>query len=161
MAISAYPIGKIAVYGLKQIATPLSRVLNTFAQNNRVFKTYICAPAGQLIYWVETRSKMRMLRLPQPKRIPKVSENMAIRLGANLLSEVFIVFVSVLLICIETSWTAKRSQIKHDNHKMNQEQLLIVIDTLNNLLDWQKKQIDSIRDQLNYCETYRTNNQKL
>lgn len=150
--VSAYPIGKIAVLGIKQIATPFSKVLKTFAQNNSIFKKYICAPAGQIIHWIETRSKMHMLRLPQPKRVPKLSEDMAISMGANLLSEVFTMGLGLLLIYIESSRKAKKDKVKNDLHRENQEKLRIEIETLNNLLDWQKKQIYIIREQLNEFE---------
>ncbi|XP_017861968.1 PREDICTED: putative OPA3-like protein CG43998 [Drosophila arizonae] len=139
--VSAYPIGKIAVLGIKQIATPFSKVLKTFAQNNSIFKKYICAPAGQIIHWIETRSKMHMLRLPQPKRVPKLSDDMAISMGANLLSEVFTMGLGLLMIYIESSRKAKKDKVKNDLHRENQEKLRIEIETLNNLLDWQKKQI--------------------
>lgn len=147
--VPAYPIGKIAVLGIKQIATPFSKVLKTFAENNLIFKKYICAPAGQIIHWIETRSKIRMLRLPQPKRVPKLSESMAVSLGANLLSEVFTMGLGLLLIYIESSRKAKKDKVKNDLHKETQERLRIEIETLNNLLDWQENQIYIIREQLN------------
>lgn len=103
MAIGAFPLGKIAILGIRQITKPVSAALKTFAVNNSIFRKYLCAPAGQLIYCFEARCKMHMLGLPQPKRIPRLTEKMATDLGANLLSEVFTLGLGIYLIYFEVS----------------------------------------------------------
>lgn len=103
MVIGAFPLGKIFILGVKQITKPICNVVKVFAKNNRLFKTCLCAPAGQLLYWIEARSKLHMLRLPQPKKIRPLSEQRATELGANLISEVLVVGIGVGLIYFEKS----------------------------------------------------------
>ncbi|EDV91573.1 GH17510 [Drosophila grimshawi] len=103
MVIGVFPIGKIAVLGIKQITTPLSLGFKQIAKRNLLFKNYICAPAGQLLNSLETRCKIKMLGLPQPKRIPRLPEKNATEMGANILSELFVILLGLSLIFYEVS----------------------------------------------------------
>ncbi|XP_033149966.1 putative OPA3-like protein CG43998 [Drosophila busckii] len=144
MVIGAYPIGKITLLGLKQIATPVSKVVKQIAKTNPLFKTLICIPTGQLVHKLEVRLKMRMLRLPQPKRIPKLTDSMATDLGANLMAEVFVISLSVYLLFFELSRQAEKDRKKHEKHHKRKELLDDQISTLHKQLDWQERELKEI-----------------
>lgn len=103
MVMGAFPLAKISMLGIKHITKPVVKVVKDFAKSNRLFKRFLCVPAGQLVNYIETRSKMRMLKLPQPKRIPPLSADQATELGANLISEILVVAIGVGLIYFEIS----------------------------------------------------------
>lgn len=103
MVMGAFPLAKISMLGIKHITKPVVKVIKDFAKSNRLFKRFLCVPAGQLVNYIETRSKMRMLKLPQPKRIPPLSADQATELGANLISEILVVAIGVGLIYFEIS----------------------------------------------------------
>jgi hypothetical protein len=81
------------VLALKQIAKPIANVIKTRAKSSPFFRKYVCMPPAQFYNWVEVKTKMWALNLGKPTAVPKLSEAMAIELGANLLGEVVIFVV--------------------------------------------------------------------
>lgn len=78
------------VLALKQISKPIANVLKARAKNSPFFRKYICMPPAQFYNYVEVKTKMLALNLGKPTAVPKLTEAMAIELGANLLGEVVI-----------------------------------------------------------------------
>lgn len=110
--VGAFPLAKISMLGIKQITKPVVKVVKDFAKSNPLFKKCLCVPAGQLVNYIEARSKLRMLKLPQPKRIRPLSVDQATELGANLISEVLVVAIGIVLIYYEISRSVQY-KIKH------------------------------------------------
>lgn len=154
MVIGAFPLAKVVILGVKQITKPICKIVKVFAKNNRLFKTCLCAPAGQLIYWIEARSKLQMLRLPQPKRIRPLTEERATELGANLISEILVVGIGLGLIFFEKSRQALKDKKKHDDHVREKNELIEKVSTLSHLLDWEENELRIMNQ---YFSEYFTN----
>ncbi|KAH8388289.1 hypothetical protein KR093_002813 [Drosophila rubida] len=103
MVLGVFPLGKVAIFGIKQIAKPVANVVLMVATRNVAFRKMLCAPAGQLMNWLEVRCKMYMLRLPQPKRVPGLREDVATDIGSKLIAEVFVLTSGLYFIWCEVS----------------------------------------------------------
>lgn len=79
-----------SVLALKQISKPIANVLKTRAKSSPFFRKYICMPPAQFYNYMEVKMKMLALNLGKPTAVPKLTEAMAIELGANLLGETII-----------------------------------------------------------------------
>lgn len=110
MVIGAFPIAKLGVLAIKQISKPIANVLKTRAKNSEFFKIYVCMPPAQFYNWCEVKTKMWAMGLGKPQAVPKLNDQMAIELGANLLGE-FIIFGigAVILIAEYVRQSAKES----------------------------------------------------
>lgn len=152
MVLGAFPLGKIIILGIKHIIKPVSQVFKTVAKHNPVFRKCLCAPAGQFVYSAEVKCKMHMLNLPQPNRIPRLRENIATDLGANILGEIFVVTIGIGLIYYEVSRQLLKDKNKHDSHVHHKMELERKISRLNNLVEWQDEELKNVRLKLSeYC----------
>lgn len=116
MVIGSFPLGKVAVFAVKRISTPFSKLLLHVGKHSPLFRRVVIHPPGQLYHIMETRSKMRMLHLPQPRKIPPLTDPQATRLGANILSEVFVVLIGLGLIFFELMRQMRKDKKLHDDH---------------------------------------------
>ncbi|XP_017084103.1 putative OPA3-like protein CG43998 [Drosophila eugracilis] len=112
MVIGSFPVGKVLMFSLKRISKPVGDVLMWMGKHNPFIRQYVIMPPAQLYNTFEVRSKMRMLRLKQPKRIPPLSPAIATSLGANMLSEAIVFGIGIGLIYYELSKTYKKNQKK-------------------------------------------------
>ncbi|KAH8292193.1 hypothetical protein KR054_006887 [Drosophila jambulina] len=103
MVIGSFPLGKIFVYGMKRVSKPVGKLLMWAGKHNPHVRRYVIIPPAQLYNMIEVRWKMRMLRLKQPRRVPRLPPAMATKLGSDLLSEVIVVIIGVVLIFHEVS----------------------------------------------------------
>ncbi|XP_076314028.1 optic atrophy 3 protein homolog [Tachypleus tridentatus] len=117
MVVGAFPIAKLGILALRQISKPLANRIKARAKRSYFFRTYICMPPAQFYHWMEVNVKMRMLNLGKPTEVPKLNENMAIDLGAELLGEIIIFSIAA------TSITAEyvRSSLKEKEKKAERE----------------------------------------
>lgn len=58
-------------------------------------------PPAQMYNWLEVNVKMRLLNLGKPSEVPKLNENMAIELGAELLGETIIFSIAAITLTAE------------------------------------------------------------
>ncbi|XP_043652447.1 putative OPA3-like protein CG43998 [Drosophila teissieri] len=115
MVIGSFPVGKLFIHGVKRISKPFGDLLIWMGKHHPFIRRYVIIPPAQLYNTFEVRSKLRMLRLKQPRRIPRLSTPIAIRLGADMLSEAFVFGIGMGLIYYEVLKTYAKSQ------KQNQE----------------------------------------
>lgn len=101
--IGSFPLGKVFVYGMKQISKPVSHLLTWAGKHNPHVRRYVIIPPAQLYNIFEVRWKLRMLRLKQPKRVPPLTPPIATKLGSDLLSETIVVVIGLGLIYHEIS----------------------------------------------------------
>ncbi|XP_076315857.1 optic atrophy 3 protein homolog [Tachypleus tridentatus] len=124
MAVGAFPIAKLGILALRQIAKPFASRIKSRAKRSYFFRTYICMPPAQLYHWMEVNVKMRMLNLGKPSEVPKLNENMAIDLGAELLGEAIIFFIAATSITAEyirSSLKEKDKTVTIEEHFINLE----------------------------------------
>uniref|UniRef100_A0A6A7FXV3 Optic atrophy 3 protein homolog n=2 Tax=Hirondellea gigas TaxID=1518452 RepID=A0A6A7FXV3_9CRUS len=100
--VAAFPVVKLGVLLVKQISKPLANFVKKRAMQNAFFAHYVCMPPAQFYHWCDVRMKMYLTNIIRNKDsmpIPKLNEQAAIELGANLLGEFVIIFVasSILL----------------------------------------------------------------
>ncbi|XP_022244850.1 putative OPA3-like protein CG13603 isoform X2 [Limulus polyphemus] len=98
---------------------------------------------GSIMYhWMEVNVKMRMLNLGKPSEVPKLNENMAIDLGAELLGEAIIFFIAAASITAEYI----RSSLKEkDKAVAKEEQFMNLENEINDLKFTVDKQEVEIR----------------
>ncbi|EDV53948.2 putative OPA3-like protein CG43998 [Drosophila erecta] len=115
MVIGSFPIGKLFIHGVKRISKPFGDLLIWMGKHHPFIRRYVIIPPAQLYNTFEVRTKLHMLRLKQPRRIPRLSTPIATRLGADMLSEAFVFGIGIGLIYYEVSKTYEKTL------KQNQE----------------------------------------
>uniref|UniRef100_B3P8C4 GG12392 n=1 Tax=Drosophila erecta TaxID=7220 RepID=B3P8C4_DROER len=103
MVIGSFPIGKLFIHGVKRISKPFGDLLIWMGKHHPFIRRYVIIPPAQLYNTFEVRTKLHMLRLKQPRRIPRLSTPIATRLGADMLSEAFVFGIGIGLIYYEVS----------------------------------------------------------
>lgn len=69
-------------------------------------------PPAQFYNWCEVKTKMWALNLGKPTAVPKLSEAMAIDLGANLLGETVIFAVGAGVLLFEYNRSSNKEHLK-------------------------------------------------
>ncbi|KAH8268083.1 hypothetical protein KR018_012638 [Drosophila ironensis] len=148
MVIGSFPVGKVVIFGVKRVCGPISKALLYFGKTVPAFRKIVIQPPGQLYHNVEIRSKMRMLHLKQPRSIPPLTDAQATQLGANILSEVIVVFIGLGLIYYEISNQMKKDAKKHHQHTENRAALYGRIDEIDADVERQEKEINWLKRNL-------------
>ncbi|XP_042884718.1 optic atrophy 3 protein homolog isoform X2 [Penaeus japonicus] len=110
-----FPIAKLGALVIKQVSKPLANVAKTRAKNSHFFRTYVLMPPAQFYHWCEVRMKMYVMnigRSSQGSTIPRLSEEAAIELGANLLGEGVIFGIAVAILGYEVSRQKEKERKK-------------------------------------------------
>jgi hypothetical protein len=116
---------------LKQISKPIANVLKARAKQSPFFSKYICMPPAQFYNYMEVKMKMISLNLGRPTAVPKLTDAMAIELGANLLGETIIFAIGAALLVLEYQRSSRKDQLKEQ--MMMQEKLELQM-TINELV---------------------------
>jgi hypothetical protein len=120
---------------LKQISKPIANVLKARAKQSPFFSKYICMPPAQFYNYMEVKMKMISLNLGRPTAVPKLTDAMAIDLGANLLGETIIFAIGAALLVLEYQRSSRKDQLKEQ--MMMQEKLELQM-TINELV-WHER----------------------
>ncbi|XP_063610761.1 optic atrophy 3 protein homolog isoform X2 [Penaeus indicus] len=110
-----FPIAKLVTLVIKQVSKPLANVAKTRAKNSHFFRTYVLMPPAQFYHWCEVRMKMYVMNLgrsSQGSTIPRLSEEAAIELGANLLGEGVIFGIAVAILGYEVARQKEKERKK-------------------------------------------------
>ncbi|XP_023035572.1 putative OPA3-like protein CG13603 [Drosophila willistoni] len=158
MVIGAFPIAKLGILAVKQISKPISALTKRAAQQNSFIKSYIVTPPAQLYNQIEVRSKLWLLNLGQPKRIPPLSQDMAIRMGSDILSELLIFIIGVSLILGEFSRQSRNDTRKHEKHKADRLLLEQRITDLCKRIEHQAKEVKDLKAQ--FIESHESTEQE-
>lgn len=121
--VAAFPVVKLGALLVKQVSKPLATFVKKRAINNAFFRNYICMPPAQLYHWCDVRMKMylsNIIRTKDSVPIPKLNEQAAIELGANLLGEAVIIGVasSILL------WEYNRQKEKENQREEEESEFV-------------------------------------
>ncbi|ESO85426.1 hypothetical protein LOTGIDRAFT_210779 [Lottia gigantea] len=118
-----FPLVKLAYLGVKQGSKYIANGLKRRAKTSLFFRNYLCMPTAQLYHSFEVNIKLRLLGLGKAKHIEKLSETMAVELGADLLGEFIIYSVGALIIYLEYSRSASKEEAKEQS--MIQKDLIL------------------------------------
>ncbi|KAK8743769.1 hypothetical protein OTU49_001259 [Cherax quadricarinatus] len=112
-----FPLAKLAFLFVKQVARPLSSSIRRKAVRSHFFKEKLCLPPARFYHWCEVRMKMYVMNLGrtgQSSTIPRLSEEAAIELGANLLGEGVIFGIAVAILAYEVSRQKEKEKKKEE-----------------------------------------------
>ncbi|KAI5706860.1 hypothetical protein M8J76_013874 [Diaphorina citri] len=123
MAIGAFPLAKLGALLLKQISKPLANAVKNRAKTHPTFRTYVCMPPAQFYNWCEVKFKMYLLNLGKPVEVPKLNENQAIELGANILGEGIIFAIAAAILISEYMRQIKKETAKEAAKKDEMDQI--------------------------------------
>ncbi|KAK7075247.1 Optic atrophy 3 protein [Halocaridina rubra] len=115
-----FPLAKLAFLFVKQVARPLSSRIRRGALKSAVFKEKICLPPARLYHWCEVRMKMYVMNIGHTKEsapIPRLNEEAAIELGANLLGEGVIFGIAVAILSYEVIRQKEKDRKKEENEQ--------------------------------------------
>ncbi|XP_045602050.2 optic atrophy 3 protein homolog isoform X2 [Procambarus clarkii] len=118
--MAVFPLAKLGALVIKQVAKPLANIAKTRAKNSHFFRTYILMPPAQFYHWCEVRMKMYVMNLGrtgQNSTIPKLNEEAAIELGANLLGEGVIFVIAVGILAFEVTRQKEKEKKKEENEQ--------------------------------------------
>jgi len=143
MVIGAFPVAKLGVLAIKQISKPIANLLKSRAKNSAFFRTYVCMPPAQFYNWCEVKMKMSIMNLGRPVAVPKLNEQMAIELGANLLGETVIFVIGAGVLLLEYQRQARKETLKEE---MTLQEKLELQALLNELAFQAERQDTQIRE---------------
>ncbi|XP_068248897.1 optic atrophy 3 protein homolog isoform X3 [Palaemon carinicauda] len=112
-----FPIAKLGALVIKQVAKPLANIAKSRAKNSHIFRTYVLMPPAQFYHWCEVRMKMYVMNITRSKEsapIPRLNEEAAIELGANLLGEGVIFGIAVAILAFEVTRQKEKDRKKEE-----------------------------------------------
>ncbi|KAK8743770.1 hypothetical protein OTU49_001259 [Cherax quadricarinatus] len=115
--MAVFPLAKLGTLVIKQVSKPLASIAKNRAKNSHFFRTYVLMPPAQFYHWCEVRMKMYVMNLGrtgQSSTIPRLSEEAAIELGANLLGEGVIFGIAVAILAYEVSRQKEKEKKKEE-----------------------------------------------
>jgi len=113
MVVGAFPIVKLGVLAVKQISKPIAIRIKLAAKNHQFVRRYFVIGPAQLYHRWETTAKMLMLGLGRPQTIQPLSEQAAVELGGDMLSEAIVFGIGAGALIFEynrQSESAKRKE---------------------------------------------------
>ncbi|XP_025105182.1 putative OPA3-like protein CG13603 [Pomacea canaliculata] len=117
MVAGAFPLVKLGYLAVKQISKPLANVIKLRAKKHPFFRKYVCMPPAQIYHWMEVNVRMRMLGLGKAQSVERLSEEMAIELGAEMLGEFVIFSMAAVTVVLEYKRSSKKEALKEEKQK--------------------------------------------
>ncbi|KAL3319253.1 Optic atrophy 3 protein [Cichlidogyrus casuarinus] len=112
--VGPFPVFKLGALAAKQLSKPLANYIKIQAKNYAFFRKYICSPPAQIYHFWETKLKLKLLGIPPPAEVAKLSEENAVDLGAEMLGEIIIFSVGSILVIWEYKRQVKNAQNKEE-----------------------------------------------
>ncbi|XP_050405417.1 putative OPA3-like protein CG13603 [Patella vulgata] len=110
--VGPFPIVKLGYLALKQISKPLANALKSRAKSSPFFRNYVCMPPAQIYHWMDVNVRLKLMGMGKATHVDKLSDSMAIELGAEMLGE-FILFTSAsIILYMEYSRSAAKEELK-------------------------------------------------
>ena len=106
-----------------------------------IYRTYVCMPPAQFYNWCEVKTKMWAMNLGKPMAVPKLSEQMAIELGANLLGECIIFIIGAGVLLLEYQRQARKETLKEEMALQERLELQALLNELSFQAERQDTQI--------------------
>uniref|UniRef100_A0A8D8LJI1 OPA3-like protein CG13603 n=1 Tax=Cacopsylla melanoneura TaxID=428564 RepID=A0A8D8LJI1_9HEMI len=130
MAIGAFPLAKLGALLLKQVSKPLANAVKNRAKTHPTFRAYVCMPPAQFYNWCEVQFKMYLFNLGKPVEVPKLNENQAIELGANILGEGIIFVIAAVIVVAEYRRQMNKESAKEAAKKEEEKRISNAIDEM-------------------------------
>ncbi|XP_031641268.1 putative OPA3-like protein CG13603 isoform X2 [Contarinia nasturtii] len=141
MVVGAFPAVKLAVLAFKQLSKPIANIMKERAKSHPFFRKYICMPPAQFYNWVEVQTRMWVLNLGKPVKIPQLNETQAIELGANLLGETIIYSIGAGLLIFEYKRQSNKETAREEMAIEEQRELQFTLQELALNIERQDAQI--------------------
>jgi len=114
MVVGAFPIVKLGVLAVKQISKPIAIRIKLAAKNHQFVRRYFVIGPAQLYHRWETTAKMLLLGLGRPQAIQPLSEQAAVELGGDMLSEAIVFGIGAGALIFEYNRQSESSKRKEE-----------------------------------------------
>ncbi|XP_054758867.2 putative OPA3-like protein CG13603 [Lytechinus pictus] len=111
-----FPIIKLGTLAVKQISKPMSKAIRNMARNSPFMRKYVCMPPAQFYHWLDVNLRMRILGLGKATEVKPLSNEAAVELGAEIISESFLFSVATGTIAFEY-WRSSKKEEKHESQQ--------------------------------------------
>ncbi|KAL8590357.1 hypothetical protein ACOMHN_006473 [Nucella lapillus] len=115
MVAGAFPIIKLGYLAVKQLSRPIANQIKRNAKSSPFFGKYVCMPPAQIYHWLEVNFRLSIMGLGKAKRVHKLTDEMAIELGAEMLGEFIVFVVAAGTICMEYLRSKTKDALKEEN----------------------------------------------
>ncbi|CDW54006.1 OPA3 domain containing protein [Trichuris trichiura] len=112
--VVAFPLFKLVALFVRQVSRPIANQLKNGAKHSHVFRRYVCLPIAQLYHRVDVTKKMIMMGFGKPAKVPSLTEESAVELGADILGEVIVYSIAATLFTLEYMRTSEKARIKEE-----------------------------------------------
>lgn len=145
VAAAAFPVVKLGILFVKQVAKPIAKNIAVRAKNSRIFREYVCIPIAQAFHWYEIKLKMMTMDLgvggKKITKVPKLNEAKAIEQGSEILSEFIILSIASALLIFEYSRSKEKEDRKEEALSLERERIRNKVFELELKLEKQTTQI--------------------
>lgn len=157
MVAGAFPIVKLGYLAVKQISKPLANAIKRGAKSNPFFRKYVCMPPAQIYHWLEVNCRLRLMGLGKAQHVEKLSEAMAIELGAEMLGEFVIFSIAAATLLAEYQRSAKKEELKEERERHEKVLVKQKIQDLDLIAAVQQAQIKELQRDVQYLEAKNKN----
>ena len=143
---AAFPLAKLGFLVIKQVSKPIAKSIAERAKTSPFFKNWVCIPVAQLFHFYEVKVKMAALNLGTGKvtKVPKLSEDQAVKQGAELLSEIIILSIASGILIYEYNRSKEKDDAKEAKVKADREAIKDKIYNLELKVEKQSVQIRNL-----------------
>ncbi|KAK7104962.1 putative OPA3-like protein CG13603 [Littorina saxatilis] len=117
MVAGAFPIVKLGYLAIKQVSKPLANLIKQNAKASPFFRKYVCMPPAQIYHWMEVNFRLRLMGMGKAKNVERLTEDMAIELGAEMLGEFIIFTVAAGTLLLEYNKSVTKEALKEEREK--------------------------------------------
>ncbi|KHJ41788.1 NAC domain protein [Trichuris suis] len=112
--VVAFPLFKLVALFVRQVSRPIANQLKNGAKRSHAFRRYVCLPIAQLYHRVDVTKKMLMMGFGKPAKVPSLTEESAVELGADILGEVIVYSIAATLFTLEYMRTSEKARVKEE-----------------------------------------------
>lgn len=142
MVVTAFPAFKLLGLAFRQVSRPVANSIKNYAKSSPYFRSNVCIPTGQCYHFVEMKTKIWILSLGKPTSYPKLTDDRATELGANLLGEIIVFVIGSSILILEYVRFNKNKQESLQNEK----------DILFNMIADLQKRIDEQEEEIKFLK---------
>ena len=121
--IGSFPLVRLLFQVVYRIARPFANELVLKAQNNTIIREYVFIPLGRTIHWMDIKVRVRMLNLGKLNLVPKIDDQKAIDLGAQLLLEIIVLIIFSLIVIYQYNESVEKEEKKDLKRKKDLEEV--------------------------------------
>lgn len=153
MVAGAFPIVKLGYLAIKQISKPIANQIKRSAKSSPFFSRYVCMPPAQIYHWMEVNFRLRLMGLGKAQQVEKLSESVAIELGAEMLGEFIVFSLAALTVLLEFCRSLSKEAVKEEKERQVLINMQHKIQDLELVTEIQKAQIRELQRAVDNLET--------